>query len=86
MIDLLYLYIFVLAAFVGYEVISRVPVILHTPLMSVTNAISSVIVVGAILAAMTVPALGVYGPELFPTALRAKANGLITLGSVAEAA
>jgi MFS family permease len=38
---------------------------------------------GSILAAMTVPALGVYGPELFPTALRGKANGLITLGGVA---
>jgi MFS family permease len=37
---------------------------------------------GAIVAAATVPALGVYGPELFPTSLRAKANGIITLGSV----
>ena len=44
------LYIFMLAAFTGYEVISKVPTILHTPLMSVTNAISSVIVVGALLA------------------------------------
>ena len=43
------LYIFMLAAFTGYEVISRVPVILHTPLMSVTNAISGIIVVGALL-------------------------------------
>ena len=43
------LYIFALAAFTGYEVISRVPVILHTPLMSVTNAISGIIVVGAML-------------------------------------
>lgn len=39
--------------------------------------------VGTVVAAVTVPALGVYGPELFPTALRGKANGLITLGSVA---
>jgi MFS family permease len=39
--------------------------------------------VGSMVAAVTVPALGVYGPELFPTALRGKANGLITLGSVA---
>lgn len=38
--------------------------------------------VGTIVAAVTVPALGVYGPELFPTALRGKANGLITLGGV----
>jgi len=42
--------------------------------------------VGTIVAALTVPALGVYGPELFPTALRAKANGLITLGGVAGSA
>lgn len=37
---------------------------------------------GTMIAAMTVPALGVYGPELFPTALRGRANGFITLGSV----
>lgn len=37
---------------------------------------------GTIIAAMTVPALAVYGPELFPTALRAKANGIITLAGV----
>ena len=46
------LYIFMLAGFTGYEIISKVPVILHTPLMSVTNAISSVIIVGAIIAAL----------------------------------
>jgi len=45
------LYVFVLAAFVGYMVISRVPPLLHTPLMSATNAISAISVVGAILAA-----------------------------------
>ncbi len=37
---------------------------------------------GTILAAMTVPALGVYGPELFPTALRGRANGWITVAGV----
>jgi MFS family permease len=37
---------------------------------------------GAIVAAMTVPALAVYGPELFPTALRGRANGIITLTGV----
>jgi len=42
--------IFVLAVFVGYYVVWNVTPALHTPLMSVTNAISSVIVVGAILA------------------------------------
>ena len=41
--------VFVLAAFVGFEVISKVPPTLHTPLMSVTNAISSIIVSGALL-------------------------------------
>ena len=45
------LVVFVLAVFVGYHVIWNVTPALHTPLMSVTNAISSVIVVGAILAA-----------------------------------
>ena len=43
--------VFVLAVFVGYHVVWNVTPALHTPLMSVTNAISSVIVVGAILAA-----------------------------------
>jgi NAD(P) transhydrogenase subunit alpha len=41
--------IFVLAVFLGFELISRVPTLLHTPLMSGTNAISGIIVVGAIL-------------------------------------
>jgi H+-translocating NAD(P) transhydrogenase subunit alpha len=43
--------IFVLAIFVGYHVVWNVTPALHTPLMSVTNAISSVVMVGAILAA-----------------------------------
>ena len=42
--------IFVLACFVGYYVVWKVTPALHTPLMSVTNAISSIIIVGAILA------------------------------------
>jgi NAD(P) transhydrogenase subunit alpha len=45
------LVVFVLAIFVGYHVIWNVTPALHTPLMSLTNAISSVILVGAILAA-----------------------------------
>ena len=45
------LVVFVLAVFVGYHVIWNVTPALHTPLMSVTNAISSVIIVGALLAA-----------------------------------
>lgn len=43
-------YIFMLAAFTGYEVISRVPVILHTPLMSGSNFVHGVVVVGAMVA------------------------------------
>jgi NAD(P) transhydrogenase subunit alpha len=45
--------IFVLACFVGYYVVWSVTPALHTPLMSVTNAVSSVIVVGALIAAAT---------------------------------
>ena len=45
------LFILVLAAFVGYEVVSKVPTMLHTPLMSGANAIHGVIVVGAMLVA-----------------------------------
>jgi NAD(P) transhydrogenase subunit alpha len=45
------LYVFVLATFVGYQVISRVPPLLHTPLMSGTNAISGISLVGSLVAA-----------------------------------
>ncbi|HEX7077665.1 MAG TPA: NAD(P) transhydrogenase subunit alpha [Candidatus Eisenbacteria bacterium] len=41
--------VFILAIFIGYEVISKVPVILHTPLMSGTNAIHGIVLVGAML-------------------------------------
>jgi NAD(P) transhydrogenase subunit alpha len=44
------LYIFMLAAFTGYEVISRVPVILHTPLMSGSNFVHGIVLVGAMVA------------------------------------
>jgi proton-translocating NAD(P)+ transhydrogenase subunit alpha len=44
------IYIFMLAAFTGYEVISRVPVILHTPLMSGSNFVHGVVLVGAMVA------------------------------------
>ena len=43
------IYVFVLAVFVGFEVISKVPVVLHTPLMSGANAIHGIVVVGGIL-------------------------------------
>ena len=54
--------IFVLACFVGYYVVWSVTPALHTPLMSVTNAISSVIVVGALIAAATLQEPVRYGP------------------------
>src|SRR3979409_1805771 len=45
------LYVFALAAFLGYQVISRVPPLLHTPLMSATNAIPGISLVGSIVTA-----------------------------------
>ena len=45
------LYVFVLACFVGYQLITRVPPLLHTPLMSATNAISGISLVGSIVLA-----------------------------------
>ena len=45
------LYIFMLAAFTGYEIIGRVPAILHTPLMSGSNFVHGIVVVGAMNAA-----------------------------------
>ena len=66
--------VFVLAVFVGYHVVWTVTPALHTPLMSVTNAISSVIVVGAILAA---------GPGSFDfgSILGAVAVGLVAINT-----
>ena len=56
--------IFVLAVFVGYYVVWSVTPALHTPLMSVTNAISSVIVVGALLAVGVALVTNDNGPDL----------------------
>lgn len=51
--------VFILAVFVGFEVISKVPTTLHTPLMSATNAIHGIVLVGALLiAGAAVPPLG----------------------------
>ncbi|TMD59948.1 MAG: NAD(P) transhydrogenase subunit alpha [Chloroflexi bacterium] len=47
--------IFVLAIFVGFEVISKVPTTLHTPLMSGANAIHGIIIVGAMLVSAAIP-------------------------------
>jgi NAD(P) transhydrogenase subunit alpha len=58
------LYVFSLAAFLGYQIISKVPQLLHTPLMAFTNAISGVSVVASILIAgrksdtLLIPILG----------------------------
>ncbi len=56
-------YVAILAIFTGYEVISRVPSILHTPLMSATNAIHGIVLLGAIivLGAADTPLLRVFG-------------------------
>jgi H+-translocating NAD(P) transhydrogenase subunit alpha len=51
MTSIMGVYVFVLAAFVGWQVISRVPHLLHTPLMSLTNAISGISLVGSLVAA-----------------------------------
>ncbi len=47
--NILQIYILSLAIFLGFEIISKVPTVLHTPLMSGANAISGIIIVGAIL-------------------------------------
>ena len=62
--EVLYLiYVFVLAVFVGFEVISKVPVVLHTPLMSGTNAIHGIVMLGGVLVLATAdrPVLMVLG-------------------------
>jgi H+-translocating NAD(P) transhydrogenase subunit alpha len=56
------LFVFVLATFVGFEVIKRVSPLLHTPLMSLTNAISAISIVGAMVLAGS-------GHGLLPTVL-----------------
>ncbi|MEP6744646.1 MAG: NAD(P) transhydrogenase subunit alpha [Gemmatimonadota bacterium] len=50
-IAVIQMYVFVLAAVVGYQVITRVPPLLHTPLMSATNAISAISLVGSLVLA-----------------------------------
>lgn len=56
------LFIFVLASFLGYAVISRVPGLLHTPLMSLTNALSAISIIGSMI-------LAGAGEEAFATVL-----------------
>lgn len=45
------IYIFILAGFLGFQLISRIPSLLHTPLMSATNAISGIAIIGSIIIA-----------------------------------
>ena len=73
------LIIFVLAIYVGYHVVWNVTPALHTPLMAVTNAISSVIIVGGLIAAAAVS-----GDATGPSAWIAKGAGVaaVTLASV----
>ena len=83
------LYIFMLAAFTGYEVISRVPVILHTPLMSGSNFVHGIVLVGAMVAlasAETTPLriIGVIGVFLGPVVLAIAWELLMAWGRRAE--
>jgi NAD(P) transhydrogenase subunit alpha len=75
------LYIFMLAAFTGYEIIAKVPVILHTPLMSGSNFVHGIVLVGAMVAlggAVTPleKAIGVIG--VFMSALNAVGGYVVT--------
>jgi H+-translocating NAD(P) transhydrogenase subunit alpha len=69
--------ILVLAIFVGFEVISKVPTTLHTPLMSATNAIHGIVVAGAIVATVALFSGGGSSPLLTIVAIAA-----VTLGAI----
>lgn len=66
-----FIYIFALAIFIGFEIITKVPPLLHTPLMSGSNAISGITIVGALLVA----GLGLQGEN----ALLSKILGTVAL-------
>ena len=70
--------IFVLAIFVGYYVVWGVTPALHTPLMAVTNALSSIIVVGAMIQTVGMPVLGIDGNVAFQSI-----NVVSILGAIA---
>lgn len=71
--------VFVLACFVGYQVVWNVTPALHTPLMSVTNAISSIIAIGALVQIAPPLAVGMVRPE---TLIRGLAGGAIVLTAI----
>lgn len=73
--------IFVLACFVGYYVVWKVTPALHTPLMSVTNAISSIIILGALIAAGTEvigPTTWIGGLAIFITSINIFGGFVVT--------
>ncbi|ESK40723.1 proton-translocating transhydrogenase family protein [Acinetobacter nectaris] len=70
--------IFVLAVFVGYYVVWGVTPALHTPLMAVTNALSSIVIVGAMLQTVGLPVLGIEANVAFQSV-----NAVSVLGAVA---
>jgi H+-translocating NAD(P) transhydrogenase subunit alpha len=69
--------VFVLAIFVGFEVISKVPTTLHTPLMSATNAIHGIVLAGAIVIVAALVGAGVHSALLTTLAVAA-----VTLGAI----
>ena len=69
--------IFVLAIFVGFEVISKVPTTLHTPLMSATNAIHGIVIAGAMVATVALFTSGGASPGVAILAIAA-----VTLGAI----
>jgi NAD(P) transhydrogenase subunit alpha len=69
--------VLVLAVFVGFEVISKVPTTLHTPLMSATNAIHGIVLAGAIVVLAQLFGSGSTGPVMTVLAIAA-----VTLGSI----
>lgn len=73
------LLVFALTIFVGFEVISKVPTTLHTPLMSATNAIHGVVLVGAIFIVGDVFGLSLNGPLLTTLAFIAVMLGTINV-------
>jgi NAD(P) transhydrogenase subunit alpha len=71
--------VLVLAVFVGFEVISKVPTTLHTPLMSATNAIHGIVLAGAIVIVAELVGAGVQSPLLTTLAVAAVVLGAINV-------
>ena len=73
--DITIITIFVLAIFVGFEIITKVPPTLHTPLMSGSNAISGIAIIGAILATTNISVVGfIIGVYIHPHTVTAIIN------------